>query len=191
MVLLIPLTSVRLFVQFQQSSAWSSDEGFNVQQFMREILLSYRLIFGNDFSSRQQYRYTQRKRLRDIMPLDCGIDQYLDYYCMSSGPAGPIRGRDGRAATDVAEGLAWKRKSFSQRTDFPIFAQRFSVLQKFISQQRPGTLRALWGNKADINAYHTFRAVLVFGSLGVFLGLIQVVAGIIQAVYTIKAYGCP
>ena len=142
---------------------------------MYEILLSYRLLFGNDFRSRLQYRRSQRKRVRDVLPPGCKLDPYLNHCCRSGD-------------SERSEGLAWNCQSFSKSTDFPIFAERLSILRKYTQKQKPSTLKALWSNKNDINAYHTFRAVLVFGSLGVILGLIQVVAGIIQAVYSIKAY---
>ena len=141
---------------------------------MHEILLSYCLLFGSDFRSRQNYRHTQRKRIRAITPPSCEIDPVL-HQCCTSHVLEPA------TVHLVSQG-------FSKTTDFPIFAERLSILQQYVQKQRPSTLKGLWTNKTDINAYHTFRAVLVFGSLGVILGIIQVVFTVVQTVYSIKVY---
>lgn len=47
-------------------------------------------------------------------------------------------------------------------------------------------LRGLWSNKIDINAYHTFRAVLISGYLEVCVGVIQGGWGMLQALCSIS-----
>jgi hypothetical protein len=50
------------------------------------------------------------------------------------------------------------------------------------------SLNALWNDHRDFNALYTFRAVLVFGSIGVVIGLIGLALQAVQTAYTVMSY---
>ena len=57
-----------------------------------------------------------------------------------------------------------------------------------MKRRKPGKLAALWKDRRDYNSFYTFWAVLAFGSLGVLLGVMQVVLSAFQVVYAVKSY---
>ena len=60
------------------------------------------------------------------------------------------------------------------------------VLQDFAESALPKRRRSLWNDRRNLEKFYTFKAVVIFGSLAVIIGLIQIVLSGMQVAYAIK-----
>ena len=138
---------------------WADEE--DVTDLLREILLSYRLIFGQNKRSRAQFR-----KLRPFSCVPDGQDQLLSQLC-------------GRKRFDCPMPLT-ERDEYDLIRDFPHLRSRIVRLSGYASSKRPRSIRQLWEDKRDSTAWLAFWSVLIFGSATIFLALIQTVFQILQ-----------
>ncbi|KAK2787722.1 hypothetical protein FQN53_004745 [Emmonsiellopsis sp. PD_33] len=141
------------------------------QAFYREILLTYRIIFGQDSHS---WKKLARSPSPHFIPNLADHDPLLDNLMTKSWRKQPIY-------TEIRAGPV---KAVYSPSDFPYFASRLQILQDFVSTQSPDNLWTLVRDRRDINRLWTIRASLVFGLGAVFLGLVQIGVGIAQVVTT-------
>ncbi|KAK2743844.1 hypothetical protein FQN55_007064 [Onygenales sp. PD_40] len=141
------------------------------QTFYREILLTYRIIFGQDSHS---WKKLARSPSPHFIPNLADHDPLLDNLMTMSWRKQPIY-------TEIRAGPV---KAVYSPSDFPYFASRLQILQDFVSTQSPDNLWTLVRDRRDINRLWTIRASLVFGLGAVFLGLVQIGVGIAQVVTT-------
>lgn len=80
------------------------------------------------------------------------------------------------------------KSSYSTSTDFPIYAGQLSTLQAIVRRENPRKKKSLWSDRRYLGTSLTFKAVIWFGSIGILLGVIQIVLTLIQVVYAIKLY---
>ena len=80
------------------------------------------------------------------------------------------------------------RDIFTQEADFPIFAARLHILQEYVRNQPRSGMKAVWHDRKDMKDWYTFWAVIAFGSIGVVIGICQIVLQAVQTAWTIKAY---
>jgi hypothetical protein len=130
---------------------------------MREIRLSYRLIFSDMAASRAHFNRTEKKRL------------------IEDGPHDPL------LATICGESprKTNERNSYSKAVDFPILAARLSKIQRYITSQNPKTLSMIWKDKRNPVQWYTFWAVVWIGGFGIVLGLVQTGLAAAQVYYAI------
>ena len=107
---------------------FSKPAHFTGASFLKEVRLSYRLIFADDSSARRLFHSKEKKRAGQGMP----PDPYLNELC---------RKRKTSAANE--------RNSYSKVTDFPIFAERLSILQEYIQRQSPKSLAMIWRDRRN------------------------------------------
>lgn len=143
-------------------SRWATVE--DIDQLLREILMSYRLLFGQDKASRQLFR---RCDPFDDVAVE-GRDATLTQFC--------------HQATNSFEEIVRDRSSYNLEDDFAVLRSRLVALILHLKTRRPRTWKELWGDKRDSSAWYTFWAVVVIGGLGLLLALSQVVLQIIQIV---------
>ncbi len=139
---------------------WADED--DVTELLEEILLSYRLIFGQDQRSRRLF-----KKLRpfDGVPRE-GQDRLLPELC-------------GRKRFDCGIALD-EQEEYDVVGDFSHLRSRIVRLSGYASTKKPRSLRQLWVDNRDSAAWLTFWAVLVFGALGILLALVQTVFQILQ-----------
>ncbi|KAJ5701173.1 hypothetical protein N7488_008721 [Penicillium malachiteum] len=137
--------------------------GFTRNAFLKEIRLSYQLIFGDSSSSRRFYKRKELRRLRKFGP----IDPELNLLC------------------GLVSRISHPRDSYSMITDFSIFASRLSTLQDHIIRQNPNSLRMIWRDTRNSYQWWTFWAVVIFGGLGILLSLIQTGLAAAQVYYAL------
>ncbi|KAI9841902.1 MAG: hypothetical protein M1837_000288 [Sclerophora amabilis] len=134
---------------------WASKD--EVSQFLREVLLSYRLLFGQSKMSRNMFRTlhpfcnVKREGHDHLLARLCGRKRVEDDF------------------THIVE-----RDSYRLNRDFPILRSKIVVLHRQLSNMKPRGLRQLWRDTRDSVQWFTFWAVLVIGGLGVVLSVIQV-----------------
>ena len=145
------------------SEQWVSQNDINA--FLNEVVLSYRLLFGQVKSSRQFFRrHLESLLAADILPE--GRDPLLAQFC----------GRKS-AATSV---LAKDKSVYRLDKDFPILHSRLAILAKQVDGAKPRGWKELWRDKRDSAQWVTFWAVIIIGSLGLLLALLQVIIGVLQ-----------
>lgn len=140
---------------------WATPD--EVDQTLREVLLSYRLLFGQNKKARKIFR-----RLEPFgnVPKD-EIDPLLAQLC-------------GRKQSPLLEGQFKERHTYDLIHDLPVLRSRLAVLQQHLTNQKPRAWRDLWHDKRDSAQWFTFWAVVIIGGLGIFLGFLQVVLQAVQ-----------
>ena len=130
---------------------------------LREILLSYRLLFGRSKKSRALFRLTD-----------------------------PYAGLSNNARDPILASLCSSRSChlldlpetgrYNLPRDFPILRYRIAMLQRHLSRTAPRTWTQLWSDKRDSAQWLTFWAVICFGACGTFLALLQAVLQLVEVV---------
>lgn len=149
----------------------------------QEIILSYRLLFGQDGKSRIVAREEVCKLKNscanesvDAMLLDLCERKY-EYgslwwktydKVLQSYPSEiwPITCR-------TMEGHLLQSDVYSARDDFPRLGRRLIKLQQFNSRQRPSKLTDLWRDKRNPLQWFTFWAVVIVGGVANILAALQ------------------
>ncbi|KAF2177995.1 hypothetical protein K469DRAFT_806035 [Zopfia rhizophila CBS 207.26] len=147
-------------------SYWATHE--DVNDLLRETLLSYRLLFGQNKASRRLFR--SLNPFEDL-PEGCK-DRSLSELC-------------GKKQSNFA---TWLREPdfYVLSKDFPILRSRLAVLAHYFSNKRPRTWKELWNDKRDSASWFTFWAVLIIGGIGIILAFMQVILQIVQIYVQIK-----
>ncbi|SPQ20351.1 11a72daa-7430-4ec6-84bf-c98699d6a118 [Thermothielavioides terrestris] len=142
---------------------WATEE--DVTGLLREILLSYRLIFGQNKRSRAVFR-----RLQPFarMPTQCH-DKFLAQIC------GRKRFDSPHDAAAVVE-----RDEYDLAADFPHLRSRLARLHGYAAGKKPRSIGQLWRDRRDSTAWLAFWSVLIFGSISVLLAGLQTVFQVLQ-----------
>jgi hypothetical protein len=144
------------------SAHWATED--DVVQLLQEIILSYRLLFGRAKQSRQYFR--KLNPFQNI-PLE-GRDSFLVSLCSQKNCA------------KLDE--AYERGTYSLKQDFPHLRSRLISLNIHLSKTKPRSWKEMWLDKRDSANWLTFWAVIIIGSLGIFLAFLQVLLQILQLV---------
>ncbi|KAG9254827.1 uncharacterized protein F5Z01DRAFT_681336 [Emericellopsis atlantica] len=142
------------------SLPWATEN--DVTELLREILLSYRLLFGQSRRSRSLFRKLQP--FARIPPE--GHDSFLSLIC-------------GKKSLNCPIALV-EREEYDVAGDFPHLRSRIVRLASYASNKKPRSIRQLWRDKRDSTTWLAFWSVLIIGSVSIVLGLIQTVFQIMQ-----------
>ncbi|KAE9371883.1 hypothetical protein N431DRAFT_468037 [Stipitochalara longipes BDJ] len=134
-----------------------------ITHFLKEILLSYRLLFGQAKASRRFFRNI----LKSETVLGCNPDPLLPLLCLDEYFAHPLVPPD--------------RTAYVTPRDFLVLGSRLERLANEINVARPKSLTDLLHDRRDTLQYWTFWFVAIFGGIGIFLSILQVVLSSIQA----------
>lgn len=152
----------------QQGMKWGTPK--DVTGMLEEIMLSYRLLFGQSKRSRRLFL----KELKPFAGVPAeGQDHLLSSLCgLKKLPKRwSVRGES--AEYDLSE-------------DFPHLRSRLVRLVGFLAEKKPRSLNEMWVDKRDSASWMTFWTVLIIGSLGVLLSFIQTVFQVLQYVAALK-----
>ena len=158
----------------------SDDQDLALSEFYREVLLSYRLIFGIDRSSRRAFRSEEMAKWKVDATGDGRsrrehkMDPLLELLCSGSATNGELQNvlarLDGQE-TNASAGYAPEH--------FPFLGQRLAELQKFSVSQKPYDWKSvLWHDRRDVRNWWmmwTAWAVLVIGGGTLVLQFLQLV----------------
>jgi hypothetical protein len=158
----------------------SEDQDLAFSEYCREVLLSYRLIFGIDHRSRRAFQSDEMTKWRVDVTNDgrsgCEhkLDPLLQLLCTDSAKSPDLQGvleRLGGQETNTSAGYALEQ--------FPFLGQRLADLQRFGVSQKPYDWKAvLWHDRRDARNWWmmwTAWAVLVIGGGTLVLQLLQLV----------------
>ncbi|OTA54151.1 hypothetical protein K449DRAFT_401205 [Hypoxylon sp. EC38] len=130
------------------------------QIFLNEIILSYRLLFGQDRRSRSLFRTVEFART-----FEQGVqDPLLMSLCGKK--------RFNTARYDVPWTIH-QRNFYDAQEDFPLLGSRLLQLQEFSTRQDPSTLREFWADRRNPFNFWTFWAVLIIGAISILLSIVQ------------------
>ncbi|KAK5630390.1 hypothetical protein RRF57_006105 [Xylaria bambusicola] len=139
---------------------WASEE--DVDGLLQEILLSYRVIFGQSKRSRAVFR-----KLRPFASIPtCGQDQSLAELCSRKRPS---------CSVQLVE-----REEYDLTVHFPHLRSRIAQLSGYASRKKPRSLRRLWQDRRDSPAWLAYWSAILFGLIGLFLVFVQTVFQILQ-----------
>ena len=147
---------------------WATEE--DITDLLKEILLSFRLIFGQTKRSRAIFRKLQP--FTDVPQQ--AQDHFLAQICGRKRPPCPIS--------------LTERDEYDLARDFPHLRSKLVRLSGYASSKKPRSLRQLWFDKRESTAWLALWSVLIFGSLSILLALIQCVFQILQYVDAIHGH---
>jgi hypothetical protein len=157
-----------VFEASQYGVKWASPK--DVSELLEEILLSYRLLFGQSKRSRRLFH----KNLRPFAGIPPeGQDELLFDLC-------------GLKKLPKRSSVRGENSEYDLSEDFPHLRSRLVKLVGFMAEKKPRNLRDMWLDKRDSASWMTFWAVLIFGSLGLFLSFIQTVFQVLQYVAALE-----
>lgn len=159
----------------KQSGYTSSIEDGSMKSLVREVLQSYRLVFGQDKRSRTMYWNTIRPSLRK----DKCHDPFLDDLCRLGGASFESRW------PDLGELLNMREMAFHP-SDFAVYGERLGKIQRYIGQRQPRRLLEMWRDRRNPEKFFTFWAVIIFGGVTVILSLVQIALTAGQLVLSYK-----
>ncbi|KEZ45513.1 hypothetical protein SAPIO_CDS1837 [Scedosporium apiospermum] len=148
----------------------------------REVLLSYRLLFGQSSRSRDLARGLLAEAGKK------GQDDPFLYAICTANLSRSVWQRFCKFGTrssslppsifppyilDV-DGSILESDTYSARHDFPVFGNRLLVLQRYSLRQQPSRVRDLWRDRRNPLQWYTFWAVLWVGGLSLILSAVQV-----------------
>lgn len=162
--LLLPFALISfLLISFSSCAAQSDDNQnwaskMDVTQLLHEILLSYRLLFGQSKDSRRLFR--SMDAFKGEPPE--AHDPLLEQLCNSKSAA-------------LLPSCCKEREFYRLRRDFPVLRSRIASLQQQMHSLKPRGWREIWKDKRDSAQWYTFWAVIIFGGSGIIMAAIQVV----------------
>ncbi|KAJ5254130.1 hypothetical protein N7524_011310 [Penicillium chrysogenum] len=155
----------------------------------QEIILSYRLLFGQDNKSRKVAREEIRKLKNSYAKQN--VDDMLSDLCERKYKYGSLWWKTYDKTLQsypseiwpitcrTMEGHLQQSDVYSARDDFPRLGQRLIKLQQFSLRQRPSKLTDLWRDRRNPLQWYTFWAVLLVGGLANMLAALQLLVAIV------------
>ena len=143
-------------------------------QFYREIIQSYRILFGQDKHSWKAF-VADYGRKGPFHQADASEDRGEDHLL-------PLLCGEDWLKQEIYEDVdvSSVKNVYSTRADFPFFADRLLSLQDFAVTQSPSNWRTVWRDRRDVARFWTLWAVMVFGGASIVIGIIQVVLAAVQ-----------
>lgn len=166
---------------FGQAGLLPSLETSTAGMFYREVLLTYRLLFGQHKRSWKLCRETGGLYVHDIRSWRTlwlrrrgnkgpdgtadTVDSLLDRLCAPDCSREQLY--DDVGAPDV-------RSVYSAQQDFPFFGDRLIALQEYVRFLGPTDFRSLFYDRRDLTKFFGFFTVMVFGITTLLLSIMAV-----------------
>ncbi|WEW59211.1 hypothetical protein PRK78_004680 [Emydomyces testavorans] len=154
------------FASIEKSGIDPRADEEDISQFLQEVLLSLRLLFGQSAASRRLFRQifqpteTLCHQVDALLPLICTMKKF-------NRPSGFIP--EDRAIYFAAR-------------DFPVLYERIELIAKELKQAKPKSMADLLRDRRDTLQYWTFWLISIIGGASILLSFIQVVLQAIQLV---------
>lgn len=175
------LTSIRIISEMLPPQYYTDVSNQDLTAIHREILLSYRVIFGRTSRSRdlfskfleQESESTDRSLDPFLVTLCTTPLSYRVLFSRRRNPKIPSR-LFPPSSLDKANELM-ESGVYSARDDFPTFGPRLSSLQQYNLRQQPSRARDLWRDRRNPLQWYTFWAVVWVGGTAIIIGIVQIV----------------
>jgi len=170
----------RLFSDSLESNPFFSVEEEEVEDaryFYKEVLLTYRLLFGQDKDSYQHFNAIAQKQ---SIPTKYQ-DLLLSTLCSEGWESA-----NARKVYDLIDAEDPSRH-YDPSTDFPFFGKRLLDIQRYVRGYDPDTIWAFWYDKRNPSTWWTFWVATIIASITLILtltlGILQTVLAIFQVIY--------
>ena len=165
---LVNLLSGGMIYSFASIERYSADpraDKEDISQFLQEVLLSYRLLFGQSAKSRRLFRHTfkppgHNSQVDTLLPLICTRKQLAD----------------------IPTSIPMDRPIYFAARDFPVLYERIEIISKELKDARPKSIHDLIRDRRDTLQYWTFWLVAIIGGISILLSLIQVILQAVQLI---------
>jgi hypothetical protein len=146
----------------------------DIAHMLEEVLLSFRLLFGQSKKSRRFFRHIfDPAELPFHQP-----DTLLESLCSQKQPPQQRYLEDSAVPID--------RHVYFAARDFPVLYERIQLLTKELNGTRPKSISGLLRDRRDTLQFWTFWLVAIFGAMSVVLSMIQVAMQAVQLVEEMK-----
>jgi hypothetical protein len=136
--------------------------------YMREVLQTYRILFGQDERSRRLYAGERPSGT---------VDPILDDLCERK-----------RIRLDLTyHGISHEQGDYSLAYDFLLLGDRLLELQTYSDCLNPDRLSQLWTDRRNPLQFFTFWAVIIVGGISIVLSLLQLVVSTAQLVIAVRS----
>jgi hypothetical protein len=141
--------SCRLFSDFTEPNTLFSVEVEveDAKDLYKEVLLTYRLLFGQDRSSYEHFNALRRK---GELVSKKDPDVLLATLCGES-----CESKDARLVYEMVEAEE-PLPQYSPSDDFPFLGRRLLNIQKYVRGHNSNTIRAIWHDRRNPLAWWTF-----------------------------------
>lgn len=160
------------FDSYSNTSALTSGDYF------QELIATYRVIFGQSEDSQNLF-ISNYGRKWNMKQLQAGWDPLLSRLCAYDWTQEQVY--DDLNTSNV-------KTVYSAQVDFPFFGQKLVTIQEYVLTQVPNNILSLWRDRRDVSRFWTLWAVMVFGGIGIFLGILQVG---LSAAQVLGTFGMP
>ncbi|KAI1097154.1 hypothetical protein F4804DRAFT_347412 [Jackrogersella minutella] len=154
----------------QQNSKYNLES--SARSYLIEVLLSYRVLFGQHALSQRLFREKEREKAK----WNGAVDPLLDALCRQEHVDG----------IDCIKELLHERGVYNADINFPYLGPRLLELADYSLSQRPRNLIEVWRDQRDFERFFTFRAVIIIGSVTIGLSILQIVVGIAQVAVSVR-----
>jgi hypothetical protein len=143
---------------------------------MKEILLSYNLLFRDDRSSRVLYRAKERSKSSfSTVGLEAWVDPVLDRACGFDLP------------TSIFSFDEPVRETYHPESDFPMLRERLLKLHYFMDGIQPTRMAALWRDRRDLTQWYTLWTLIIVGGYFIIQSIISILLAAVQVAIARKS----
>ncbi|KAI1083671.1 hypothetical protein F5B20DRAFT_415933 [Whalleya microplaca] len=146
------------------------------EEYKREVLRSYRVIFGQTGRARKLFNTDERKNAQGALST---CDPLLVELCGRSIPKFPL------CKLQVDLNQFRPEPMHYSKAEFFLFREKLDAIQRHISQQRPTRIQDMWRDHRDPLQWYTVWAVLAIAVISMCLSLVQAIVGICQLYFSI------
>ena len=165
--------AISILKAFNSATISSTSTGAVSQAYLNEVILSYRLLFGQDKRSRNMFKSEEAARAGE----DGIQDPFLLKLCSKK--------KINTASLNVAC-TPNTRGFYGLQEDFPLLGSRLLQLQEFNMLQDSSTLREFWADRRNPFNFYTFWAVIIVGGVSILLSFVQCCLSIAQLVVSVR-----
>ena len=144
------------------------------QRYRQEVLLSYRLLFGQTKMSRKLFKKLKKQMIREGK---LTLDPFLEVLCSCSTSDTKIANLPKeiwpKSCRDL-EGRLAKFECYGIDSDFPLIGRNLLAIQRFCLHQRPRTFWSFWIDTRDRPKWFTFWLVTIVGIAALILAIVEV-----------------
>ena len=173
------LTFTRITKDFYTEHECPTEE-FSPQNLMKEIILSYGLLFHDWRLARKIYRKEERNRTSTMILYGrANVDLWLDKLCGMDLP------------TSIFSSMWSKysiRETYDANSQFPILSGRLKIIQDYIEGIQPSRFASLWNDRRDLRLWYTVWAVLIIGGISILQASFSLILSAAQVAIAAKAY---
>jgi hypothetical protein len=178
----------RVLDEYYHDAKSANKSSLVLATYKREVILSYRLLFGQTQRSRKLFASQESKvasgeenKFSDPL-LERLCHQRASELRTLPNELWPHSCRD-------PNGNLLEQDVYSIETDFPVFGQRLLTLQAFSLRQSPSRIKDMWRDRRNPVQWLTLWAVLLVGGISLLLQVIQIILSSAQLALQLQQSG--